>query len=169
MTKYSTRMLSTESTACRLRNLDGARDIRKPVSIKVRNTAASSSKGMIPIAPTKGAVQRYPETHAINVPAGSSVSSPMRLAIARSISRLHSSNGMRIGKVTSHSKSQSGCASSRVAKAPRMATTNSSDHSIASPRAIASLSTPDGVAKREPSMGSKARCRLMMLCRAMLP
>ena len=93
----------------------------------------------------------------------------MRLAIVRSISRLHSSNGIRIGKVTSHSKSQSGCESSRVAKAPRMATTNSSDHSIANPRVIASEKGPEGVAKREPSRGSNARCRLMMLCRAILP
>ncbi len=59
-----------------------------------------------------GADQRKPEYHAITVHAGSSASAPEGFTTLRSRIRAHNKVSERIGNVMSHSRSQSGLASS---------------------------------------------------------
>ena len=58
MARYIVTMESTEMTACRLRSCAARMRRRRPVSISVRTSAASSSSGHAASTPMSGAVQR---------------------------------------------------------------------------------------------------------------
>ena len=107
-----TRMLATEIAACRLRRREGAMCRRSPVSTSVRAMAARASSGNAASSPIGRAPYRKPACQASTVHAGHKASRPNAFATVRSAIRAHSSGPMFTGSVTSHSRSQSTCASS---------------------------------------------------------
>ena len=104
---------STENDGVQVAQLRGAHaQAQTGVDAACGPSAASSSSGQAASTPSSGALQRYPENQAMTVQAGSSASTPDGFTMLRSRMRAHSSVSERIGSVISHSRSQSGLASS---------------------------------------------------------
>ena len=127
------------------------------MSIKVRTTAPSISNGQAVNTATTGASQRKPENHAMTRQAVYSCSTPMGCTRLRSRMRAQSSVSDRIGKVISHSRSQSDFASS-----PDATTTSRDDsQNISSRKATPTTSSElKATVSQNVSGGSSAKCRL---------
>ena len=130
---------ATESSACRLPSRDGLSDRRKPVSTRVRSMAARASRSRLAASPDSGENQPWPEYQAIMVVLGHKASRPAGLTSVRSSTRAHSRVPLSTGRVTSHSRSQSGFDSSPMPSGNNTLTSHSSINCRARPPASAVL------------------------------
>ena len=117
---------ATESSACRLPSRAGLSDRRKPVSTRVRSMAARASRTRLANRPDSGDSQPWPEYQAITVVPGHRASKPAGLTSVRSSTRAHSKVLFLTGRVTSHSRSQSGFDSSPMPSGSRTLTSHNS-------------------------------------------
>ena len=131
-----------EIIACKLPSRDGASDSRNPVSTRVRSMAASSSRTRLAASAGRGDHQPLPEYQAIMVVVGSSASRPEGLATLRSSTRAHSTVAVEAGRVTSHSRSQSGRARSPVPSGTSTLTSHSRPSCNVRPASSAALNGP---------------------------
>ena len=164
--RYKVTMDSTERIACRLRSCAGRIDSRSPVSISVRTTLPSSMSGQATSKPTIGASQRKPESQAITTQAVPSCSRPVGWTTLRSRILAHISVSERIGRVISHSRSQSDLASSPDATPMSSDEIHNSDSRNATPTASAVLNS---TVSQKVSGGSSDTCRLITACAAIAP
>ncbi|MNN29365.1 hypothetical protein D3C81_1429640 [compost metagenome] len=101
--------------------------------------AARASRTRLASRPDKGDIQPWPEYQAITVVLGHRASKPVGLTSVRSSTRAHSKVLFSTGRVTSHSRSQSGFDSSPMPSGSRTLTSHSSANCRVSPPISAAL------------------------------